>query len=111
MRTKLTAARIATSAGCNTVICKSSSSHDIKRILHGEQIGTVFYHHPRALKQVPFHHLSCRILDSGSKDAQVEFLQEGFGGLFESLLQAILVSGNHVRAKSLISPSGQYHKK
>lgn len=53
MSTKLTAARIATSAGCNTVICKSTSSHDIKRILHGEQIGTVFYHHPRALKQAP----------------------------------------------------------
>ena len=50
MSTKLTAARIATSAGCNTVICRSTFPQNIERILNGEHIGTVFHHHPRALK-------------------------------------------------------------
>jgi len=53
MSTKLTAARIATACGCHTVICKSSNPENIQRILHENgvrTIGTVFYHHPRALK-------------------------------------------------------------
>lgn len=50
MSTKLTAARIATSAGCNTVICKASEPENIEKILKGEEIGTVFHQHPKALR-------------------------------------------------------------
>lgn len=60
MKTKLTAARIATAAGCNTVICNAAHPGNIQRILEGEPLGTVFHHHPRALKcasyYLPFPH-------------------------------------------------------
>ena len=43
MITKLTAARIATAAGCTMVICSSSDPEAIERILAGEQVGTKFH--------------------------------------------------------------------
>ena len=59
MSTKLTAARIATAAGCNTVICRASRPENIEKILDGEPNGTVFYHHPKALKYATVHDFSC----------------------------------------------------
>eukprot|EP01135_Chromosphaera_perkinsii_P002948 Nk52_evm59s230 gene=Nk52_evmTU59s230 len=42
MQTKVNAARLATSAGCKTVITSSYCPHDIIRILNGAEKGTVF---------------------------------------------------------------------
>ncbi len=48
MMTKLNAARIATSAGVQTVITRGQEPENIKKILQGEQIGTQF--EPRSTK-------------------------------------------------------------
>lgn len=50
MATKLTAARLATAAGCHLVICQGSRPESIPAIMRGERIGTVFYPHLQALK-------------------------------------------------------------
>eukprot|EP00891_Asterochloris_glomerata_P000672 jgi/Astpho2/672/Aster-04507 len=50
MATKLTAARIATAAGCHTVICRASLPENIVRVLDGHRLGTIFYPHPQALR-------------------------------------------------------------
>jgi glutamate 5-kinase len=42
MATKLTAARLASAAGCRTVICLSEAPGAIARVLAGESIGTLF---------------------------------------------------------------------
>lgn len=42
MVTKLTAARLASAAGCRTVICKSENPGAVARALAGEQVGTLF---------------------------------------------------------------------
>ena len=42
MATKLTAARMATAAGCRMVICHYSEPKNVIKILNGEQIGTIF---------------------------------------------------------------------
>lgn len=42
MSTKLTAARIACAAGCHMAICHSENLHRIRRIMAGEELGTVF---------------------------------------------------------------------
>jgi glutamate 5-kinase len=42
MATKLTAARLASAAGCRTVICKSDAPDAVARCLGGEAVGTVF---------------------------------------------------------------------
>lgn len=43
MATKLTAARIATAAGCRMVICTAAEPANIVKIIGGERIGTVFH--------------------------------------------------------------------
>ncbi|GAB4816496.1 hypothetical protein N2152v2_003542 [Parachlorella kessleri] len=43
MSTKLTAARIATAAGCRMAICNANNPRNILRTLAGEQAGTVFH--------------------------------------------------------------------
>ncbi len=48
MRTKLSAARIATSAGVRTVITQGKQCEDILKILQGETIGTQFEPQPKA---------------------------------------------------------------
>jgi glutamate 5-kinase len=48
MMTKISAARIATSAGVRTVITKGKSAKNILKILKGEQIGTQFEPQPKA---------------------------------------------------------------
>lgn len=50
MVTKLTAARIATAAGCCMVICSSDHPESILAILAGEKIGTKFHPLQKALK-------------------------------------------------------------
>ena len=50
MATKLTAARIATAAGCHTVICLASEPERMPAVMGGQQIGTVFHPHPNALR-------------------------------------------------------------
>ncbi|KAK9786300.1 hypothetical protein WJX73_008025 [Symbiochloris irregularis] len=48
MATKLAAARIATAAGCHTVICQASDPAAVQQIIRGARdIGTIFYSHPR----------------------------------------------------------------
>lgn len=42
MATKLSAAEIATSAGCDMVIANGSDFHNIHRIINGEPVGTLF---------------------------------------------------------------------
>jgi glutamate 5-kinase len=42
MATKLTAARLASAAGCRTVICKSDAPDAVARCLAGESVGTLF---------------------------------------------------------------------
>ena len=43
MATKLTAARIATAAGCRMVICHYNDPGAIPRIIAGERSGTLFH--------------------------------------------------------------------
>ncbi|KAK9819850.1 hypothetical protein WJX72_003212 [[Myrmecia] bisecta] len=50
MATKLTAARIATAAGCRMVICSASHPENIVSILGGKRVGTVFWPHPNSLR-------------------------------------------------------------
>jgi glutamate 5-kinase len=50
MVTKLTAARLASAAGCRTVICKSDAPDAVARCLGGESVGTVFLPVPAAAK-------------------------------------------------------------
>lgn len=57
MATKLTAARLATAAGCHMVICQGSLPEHIPAILRGEKSGTVFYPHLQALKCAALHYV------------------------------------------------------
>ena len=50
MATKLTAASLATAAGCKMAISHAAHVERILRIVNGEKIGTVFYPVPNALK-------------------------------------------------------------
>ena len=50
MATKLTAARMATAAGCRMVICHYSEPKNVMKILNGEQIGTIFHPLEQPLK-------------------------------------------------------------
>ena len=50
MATKITAARIATAAGCHTVICLASEPERMTAVMAGERVGTVFRPHPNALR-------------------------------------------------------------
>lgn len=50
MVTKLTAARIATAAGCTMVICSSQQPQVIPAIMKGKQAGTVFHPLPNAVR-------------------------------------------------------------
>lgn len=50
MVTKLTAARLASAAGCSTVICKSDAPGAIARALAGDSVGTLFKPVPNAAK-------------------------------------------------------------
>lgn len=43
MATKLTAARIATAAGCRMAICNARDPRNIVNIINGDRVGTVFY--------------------------------------------------------------------
>ena len=52
MATKLTAARLATAAGCRMVICSSSIPDSIPHAVNGRHTGTLFHPHPTALRQV-----------------------------------------------------------
>ncbi len=42
MATKLTAARMATAAGCKMVICHFEEPRNVIRVLQGEEVGTIF---------------------------------------------------------------------
>lgn len=54
MGTKLTAARIATAAGCKMVICNATAPEAIAAVvLRGERVGTLFHAHPQANKCAP----------------------------------------------------------
>lgn len=54
MGTKLTAARIATAAGCKMVICNATAPESIAAVvLRGERVGTLFHAHPQANKCAP----------------------------------------------------------
>lgn len=50
MATKLTAARIATAAGCRMVICNSNQPEAMARVLLGEPHGTLFHPVEQELK-------------------------------------------------------------
>lgn len=50
MATKLTAARLASAAGCRTVICKSDAPGAIALALSGQSVGTLFLPVPHAAK-------------------------------------------------------------
>eukprot|EP00884_Botryococcus_braunii_P023354 jgi/Botrbrau1/9702/Bobra.0201s0032.1 len=51
MGTKLTAARIATAAGCKMVICSATAPESIAAlVLRGQHVGTLFHAHPQANK-------------------------------------------------------------
>ena len=50
MVTKLTAARLATAAGCHMAICKATQPESIASVLRGEKVGTVFYPQLQSLK-------------------------------------------------------------
>lgn len=43
MATKLTAARIATAAGCHMVICHASMPENLLKVMQGERVGTLFH--------------------------------------------------------------------
>ncbi len=50
MATKLTAARIATAAGCSTVICLASEPERMTAVMAGNRIGTIFRPHPNPIR-------------------------------------------------------------
>jgi glutamate 5-kinase len=50
MATKLTAARIATTGGCHTVISHFSKPENVLKIIRGEQVGTVIHAHAAPAK-------------------------------------------------------------
>ncbi|KAK9846452.1 hypothetical protein WJX81_004071 [Elliptochloris bilobata] len=50
MATKLTAARLATAAGCAMAICSAAAPERVAAIVHGERVGTVFWPLPHALR-------------------------------------------------------------
>jgi glutamate 5-kinase len=50
MATKLTAARIATTGGCHTVISHFAKPENVLKILRGEQVGTVIHAHAAPAK-------------------------------------------------------------
>ena len=50
MATKLTAARLATAAGCAMAICSAAAPERVAAIVHGERVGTVFRPLPHALR-------------------------------------------------------------
>ena len=50
MATKLTAARLATAAGCHMAICEATQPESIASVLRGEKVGTVFYPQLQSLK-------------------------------------------------------------
>ena len=50
MATKLTAARIATAAGCSTVICLAAEPERIMAVMAGKPVGTVFRPHPNPIR-------------------------------------------------------------
>jgi len=50
MATKLTAARLATAAGCTMAICGAAEPERVVAIVHGERIGTVFRPLPHTLR-------------------------------------------------------------
>ncbi len=50
MATKLTAARIATAAGCSTVICQASEPERMAAVMAGQRVGTVFLPHPEPIR-------------------------------------------------------------
>ncbi|KAK9816249.1 hypothetical protein WJX74_001808 [Apatococcus lobatus] len=50
MATKLTAARLATAAGCRMVICSSTIPDSIPHAVNGRHSGTLFHPHPTALR-------------------------------------------------------------
>ena len=51
MATKLTAARLATAAGCHMVIADAKRPEQLPAIIAGERLGTVFYPHQQALRR------------------------------------------------------------
>ena len=53
MATKLTAARLATAAGCAMAICAAAAPERVAAIVHGERVGTVFRPLPHALRCGP----------------------------------------------------------
>lgn len=55
MVTKLTAARIATAAGCTMVICSSAEPELMPDIIRGKQAGTVFHPLPNAVRYILTH--------------------------------------------------------
>ncbi|KAI7845040.1 hypothetical protein COHA_001406 [Chlorella ohadii] len=74
MATKLTAARIATAAGCRMVICSAVDPAVIPKIIAGERIGTVFHPNVQPLKGRKRWILSVPVrgevwLDSGAQAA------------------------------------------
>ena len=75
MATKLTAADLATSAGCATVICRSDMPEDIPKIINGAEIGTVFVAKDKPLGDRKWwikHGLHCYgrvVVDDGAVDA------------------------------------------
>ena len=50
MATKLTAARLATAAGCTMAICGAAEPERVVALVHGERIGTVFRPLPHTLR-------------------------------------------------------------
>jgi len=108
MATKLTAARIATAAGCTMVICNSNCPENIPRIMQGEQrVGTRFYPVKNALRgrkrwiiSVPVRGSLC--LDSGA----VQAVKDKHKSLFAAGITKVSGDFHSQDCVSLLTPSG-----
>ena len=68
MATKLTAARLATAAGCRMVICSSAVPESIPHAVNGRHTGTLFHPHPTALRQACYPSHPSPLPSSDSQD-------------------------------------------
>ncbi|MBV5260493.1 glutamate 5-kinase [Synechococcus moorigangaii CMS01] len=95
METKLTAARIATSAGVRTVITQGTTPQNLLKIIAGEDIGTHFEAHPQA--------------DNARKRwIAYGLVPQGILTLDDGATQALLKNGKSLLAAGIIAVEGTF---
>ncbi|RAL20810.1 glutamate 5-kinase [Thermoflavimicrobium daqui] len=120
MRTKLTAARIATQSGVDVVIASSSEDHVLERILSGEKLGTHFYAQNRLSSKKSWIAFGSRIegqiyIDQGASHALttqngsllIAGIEKVNGDFHEGAIVEIISHRHQVIGRGVISFSSQ----